>query len=359
VSGRFVVEADGGSRGNPGVAGCGAVVRGPEGEVLAERSISLGTTTNNVAEYQGLIAGLRAAAELGADTVDVRMDSKLVVEQMSGRWRVKQPHLQPLVAQATELVGGFAQVSFTWVPRAENAHADRLANEAMDAAASGEQPRDRERAPAVGDEATTRLVLLRHAQTDFSVEGRYCGRGDPQLTRVGWQQARLLARRVAKLPNLPTSGSVVLSSPLRRARQTADEVAGEIGGETVVHDALREADFGEWEGLTFAEAAQRDPELHRKWLSDPSVPPPGGESLDAVHRRVAALRDELVDRYAGRTAVVVSHTTPLKALLRLGLGAGPEVFFRLRLDLASLSIVEFYADGYASVRLVNDTSHLA
>ena len=125
------------------------------------------------------------------------------------------------------------------------------------------------------------------------------------------------------------------------------------------HDALREADFGEWEGLTFAEAAQRDPELHRKWLSDPSVPPPGGESLDAVHRRVAALRDELVDRYAGRTAVVVSHTTPLKALLRLGLGAGPEVFFRLRLDLASLSIVEFYADGHASVRLVNDTSHLA
>lgn len=81
--------------------------------------------------------------------------------------------------------------------------------------------------------------------------------------------------------------------------------------------------------------------------------------MDAVHRRVAALRDELVDRYAGRTAVVVSHTTPLKALLRLGLGAGPEVFFRLRLDLASLSIVEFYADGHASVRLVNDTSHLA
>src|SRR5690606_40177150 len=136
-------------------------------------------------------------------------------------------------------------------------------------------------APAVGDEAIIRLVLLRHAQTDFSVEGRYCGRGDPQLPRVGWQQARLLVRRVAKLPNLPTSGSVVLSSPLRRARQTADEVAGEIGGGTGVHDALREADFGGGGGRQFAEAAPRDPGRPRQWLSAPSVPQPGGGRLDA------------------------------------------------------------------------------
>ncbi len=90
------VEADGGSRGNPGPAGYGAVVRDPAtGEVLAERSESLGTATNNVAEYQGLIAGLTAAAELGAAEVDVRMDSKLVVEQMCGRWQIKHPGLRP------------------------------------------------------------------------------------------------------------------------------------------------------------------------------------------------------------------------------------------------------------------------
>ncbi|WP_174531424.1 reverse transcriptase-like protein, partial [Micromonospora maritima] len=129
-----VIEADGGSRGNPGPAGYGAVVRDPEtGEVLAERSESIGTATNNVAEYRGLIAGLEAAAELGAAEVEARMDSKLVVEQMCGRWQIKHPGLRPLAAQAAGLVGRFAAVRFVWVPRERNRHADALANAAMDA----------------------------------------------------------------------------------------------------------------------------------------------------------------------------------------------------------------------------------
>ncbi len=135
---RLVVEADGGARGNPGPAGYGAVVRDAEsGEVLVERSGGLGVTTNNVAEYQGVIAGLRAAAELGGTEVDVRLDSKLVVEQLSGRWKIKQPHLRPLAAEATELLGRFRRSTLRWVPRAANAHADRLANAAMDAQARG------------------------------------------------------------------------------------------------------------------------------------------------------------------------------------------------------------------------------
>lgn len=136
---RLLVEADGGSRGNPGSAGYGAVVRDlATGEVLAEVSESLGRATNNVAEYSGLIAGLRAAAAIaaGAD-VEVRMDSKLVVEQMSGRWQIKHPGLRPLAAEAAQVARGLGRVSYTWVPRARNAHADRLANEAMDRAASG------------------------------------------------------------------------------------------------------------------------------------------------------------------------------------------------------------------------------
>ncbi|MEV1146368.1 reverse transcriptase-like protein, partial [Micromonospora sp. NPDC049799] len=101
-----VVEADGGSRGNPGPAGYGAVVRDADtGEVLAERSESIGRATNNVAEYRGLIAGLEAAAELGATEVEARMDSKLVVEQMCGRWQIKHPGLRPLAAQAAGLIG--------------------------------------------------------------------------------------------------------------------------------------------------------------------------------------------------------------------------------------------------------------
>jgi ribonuclease H / adenosylcobalamin/alpha-ribazole phosphatase len=131
------VEADGGSRGNPGPAGYGAVVRdAATGEVLAEVSDSLGRATNNVAEYSGLIAGLGAAAAIapGAD-VEVRMDSKLVVEQMSGRWQIKHPAMRPLAAKARETAGAFGRVSYTWVPRSRNAHADRLANQAMDSAA--------------------------------------------------------------------------------------------------------------------------------------------------------------------------------------------------------------------------------
>ncbi|EOD68335.1 reverse transcriptase-like protein, partial [Amycolatopsis vancoresmycina] len=110
------------------------MIRDSDGQVLAERKESLGVVTNNVAEYRGLIAGLAAAAELGASTVDVRMDSKLVVEQMSGRWKIKHPDMQPLAEQAKELAAGFSRVRYEWIPRAQNSHADRLANEAMDAA---------------------------------------------------------------------------------------------------------------------------------------------------------------------------------------------------------------------------------
>jgi probable phosphoglycerate mutase len=132
----LVVEADGGSRGNPGPAGYGAVLRDDEtGEVLAERSEGIGIATNNVAEYQGLIAGLRAAVDVGgpAAIVEVRMDSKLVVEQMSGRWKVKHPAMRPLALEAARLVRQLGSVRFTWVPRERNKHADRLANLAMDA----------------------------------------------------------------------------------------------------------------------------------------------------------------------------------------------------------------------------------
>jgi ribonuclease H / adenosylcobalamin/alpha-ribazole phosphatase len=133
VGGLVIVEADGGSRGNPGPAGYGAVVLDPDTDaVLAERRGGLGRTTNNVAEYQGLIAGLAAARELGADAVAVRMDSKLVVEQMSGRWKIRHAHLQTLAAQAKDLVDEFDRVTFEWIQRERNTRADRLANEAMD-----------------------------------------------------------------------------------------------------------------------------------------------------------------------------------------------------------------------------------
>ena len=133
---KVVVEADGGSRGNPGPAGYGSVVWSADRSiVLAESKQAIGRATNNVAEYRGLIAGLEEAAKLQATEVAVSMDSKLVVEQMSGRWKVKHPDLAELHAQARALASRFDRISYTWIPRAENSHADRLANEAMDAAA--------------------------------------------------------------------------------------------------------------------------------------------------------------------------------------------------------------------------------
>ncbi|WP_145987877.1 reverse transcriptase-like protein, partial [Streptomyces hygroscopicus] len=137
---RFVVEADGGSRGNPGPAGYGAVVSDAEtGETLAEVAEYIGTATNNVAEYKGLVAGLRAAYALDPEAeVRVRMDSKLVIEQMSGRWKIKHPDMRPLATEA-KAVFPAGRMSYEWIPRERNKHADRLANEAMDAGKRGEQ----------------------------------------------------------------------------------------------------------------------------------------------------------------------------------------------------------------------------
>jgi broad specificity phosphatase PhoE len=199
----------------------------------------------------------------------------------------------------------------------------------------------------------TRLLLLRHGQTEFSVQRRYSGRGDPELTPLGHAQAAGAAARLARVPGI----AAVLTSPLLRARQTAGAVAEATGAPLVVRERLVETDFGEWEGLTFAEARTRDAQRHGEWLGSEEVAPPGGESFAAVGRRVEVERAELVQEHPGATLVLVSHVTPIKMLLRDALQAGPGVLYRLHLDLAALSIVDFYPDGGASVRLVNDTSH--
>ncbi|KJK47134.1 acid phosphatase [Lentzea aerocolonigenes] len=351
---KVIVEADGGSRGNPGPAGYGAVVRDKlSGETLAERKGFIGVATNNVAEYQGLIAGLRAAQELDAETVDVRMDSKLVVEQMAGRWKIKHPSMQPLAREAQQLARAFQKITYEWIPRERNRQADRLANEAMDgekqAAEGDKQPHW---SGAIGE--PTRLILLRHGQTKLSIERRYSGRGDHELTELGLQQAEKAARRLSEVDGV----EAIISSPLQRATQTAQALASKTGLEVVTHQGLIETDFGTWEGLTFAEAAEQDPEIHRRWLSDTSQKPPGGESFDEVHARVRKARTEIIAKFGGKTLVVVSHVTPIKTLLRQALDVGPQFLFRMHLDLTGVSIAEFYPDGHASVKLVNDTSHL-
>lgn len=127
-----IVEADGACRGNPGPASYGALLRDPRThEVLDSVAEAIGVTTNNVAEYRGLIAGLEMVRARGIEgPVEVRMDSKLVVEQMSGRWKIKHRDMQRLALVARDLLP--PQVSFVWVPRSDNSDADRLANAALD-----------------------------------------------------------------------------------------------------------------------------------------------------------------------------------------------------------------------------------
>jgi len=381
-AGKLVVEADGGSRGNPGPAGYGALVRDPvTGEVLEEICDSLGTATNNVAEYSGLVAGLRAAARLapGAD-VEVRMDSRLVVEQMSGRWKIKDPNLRVLAHSAQDEARRLGRVSYVWVPRARNAHADRLANQAMDAAMGQSGPGGpgrgrRQRSGNVAEEGAeagesadpgpargwgpargqaTTTLLLRHGQTALSAERRFAGRGDTPLTDAGLRQAAAAAARLAARGGIEK----VVTSPLQRAWRTAEAVARATRAPLQVEEDLAETDFGKWEGLTFAEASARWPDEMSAWLADASVAPPGGESFAAVARRVAGLLDRLLAEHPSGTLVLVSHVTPIKTLACQAMLAPPAALFRIHLDVASLCEIDWFADGPAMVRSLNDTAHL-
>ena len=397
---KLIIYADGGSRGNPGIAGSGTVVYAADGTtVLREIVYVVGKkASNNVAEYHGLLRGLEAAVELGADDVDFYMDSRLVVEQMNGRWKIKHPDMKQLGLQAQKLMQQLGAVHLSWVRRSDNKVADALSNEAMDAAAKGHAPGVVERGDAAGaapkpaadsqngdptevpgespvssdDDTTstgshgswtgatcqpTTLILVRHGQTTYSAEHRYCGHSDIALTEVGEQQAEDSAAAVAERGVI----DLVVSSPLQRCQVTAKKIAEKTGAELETHDALIEANFGEWEGLTFQQAQDDDAELHDAWVTDASLAPPAGESLAQVHRRVREFRKQLVAKHPGKTIAVVSHVNPIKSLIRQALNAGPATFSHLFLDLASIGVVKFYDENSpvaSAVLSVNETAHL-
>lgn len=375
---RLVVETDGGSRGNPGPAGYGALVRDPTtGAVLAERAGFLGVVSNNVAEYTGLIEGLRAAVEIDPDArIDVRADSRLVVEQMSGRWQVKHEDMRRLGAQARAVCPP-GQVTYTWVPRSANAAADALANEAMDArqtitrdlvatapgsaARMGTPPGSVSRLPAdalaglaprpsgapsrFDDEAPVTLVLVRHGETPLTVLRAYSGSSapGPGLTDIGRAEASAAAEVVARLghdlwADLATP-TMLVASPMVRTQETA-RVLGERLGLVATTDArFAECDFGRWDALTRAEIEVHDGPLLRAWHADPTVRAPGGESVADVDARVRAVLDELARTHRGETVVVATHTVVVRAAVGLTLGAGPVGSMQVRVPPGSVSIV--------------------
>ena len=384
-----IIEADGGSRGNPGPAAYGALLKDADtGEVLAEDGTTIGEATNNVAEYAGLIAGLKLAQEFAPDAdIEVRMDSKLVVEQMSGRWKVKHPSMRPLAVEANRLAP-FGTV-FTWVPREQNKHADRLANEALDGLRHGvsvgpEEPpgeptaqpsevdgeqgpeQDAEReveqlapsrgwAPVAGTPTT--VVLVRHGVTKHTTEKRLSGglaSANPGLSEEGRSQVRATAEWLAPLAE---QISAVVASPVRRTMESAEILAEVLGHQVEVEPGFAEMEFGIWDGLTIDEVAQEHHADLDAWLGSLDVAPGGGESFRVVEARVLDGLQRLVDAHPGQTVVVVSHVTPIKTLVAHALGAPLESVFRMELAPASVTVVSWFRGGQegpmASMRLFN------
>ena len=387
----LVVEADGGSRGNPGVAGWGALVRdAASGTVLWEGAAPLGKASNNVAEYSGLVAGLKAAQRIdpGAD-VQVLMDSKLVVEQMAGRWKIKHEDMRRLALEARDeaaaLSAAGGSVSFRWVPREQNKAADALSNTGMDGrtvdrmldapAPAGSTPSGASPAVveaveelvdptpegATGSLAAqptdlgtpTRVLLIRHGVTDFTVAGRLDGRGgaDPSLNDAGLVQAKAAGRATAHL--LGGAPARVVTSSLARARETGAAVAAAIGARPEVDADWDEQDFGDWDGAAVADLVRDQPQELAALRADPAYARPGGENHEQMAGRVVAAFERVVAE--GGTTVVVCHRKPIMAVLAHLLRIPHDTVWRLAAAPGSLTAVEVWSDGNASVAFTNRT----
>jgi len=368
---RLVVEADGGSRGNPGNAGYGALVRDAlSGAVIAERAESVGIASNNVAEYSGLVAGLKAAFDIDpAAEVLVRLDSKLLVEQMSGRWKIKHEDMRRLALKAREVAADLSaaggSVTYTWIPRAGNSAADALANSAMDGKPvnwTGTPDRARP-APLTGTTgpvadmgAPTRVVLVRHGVTDFTAAGKLDGRGgsNPSLNSEGRRQARAAAAGVRAF--IGDNAACVITSSMQRAIETGTAIGDELGVRAQVDADWDEQSFGDWDDTSMGYLASRHPQELLRFREDPHYARPGGEAHVDLEGRVLAAFERATA--AGGTVVVASHRKPIMTVLGHLLGIPYERIWRIATAPASLTSVEVWADGGASVAFVNDTSHL-
>jgi probable phosphoglycerate mutase len=379
----LIIEADGGSRGNPGIAGSGAcVIDADTGEVILEISKFIGVATNNVAEYLALVAGLEGAYSLNADArILVRMDSKLVIEQMAGRWKIKHPDMQQLGARVQKTVAG-KQVRWQWIPREENSRADALANKAMDeqgdAVISAKEAGPRAsvvefnqtlpssvRAPGGVTEQLTTVVLVRHGRTHLTESKRISGRGgeNPGLSDLGREDAHKVAKALAEIGNTgPWSHlspiSSIVASPIQRTMDTAHIIANELGLGVQVNEKIAEISFGDWDGHTNEEVMSKWDADFKNWQGSWSVSPPNGESLEVFDARVQSGRRQILAEHAGKTVAVVSHVMPIRGFIRAGMDAGVAGYWRPQISPCSITIIRFWGDQAAEVMTVNATSHL-
>ena len=355
----FRLTADGGSRGNPGPAGYGAVVT-ENGKIVAELFDVIGVATNNVAEYNGLLAGLAHIHQLDKEaTVEVAMDSKLVVEQMSGRWQIKHADMRDLAKQCRDAHTP-SLVTYSWIPRDDNSHADRLANKALDGG-SAHKPAaviqqnyltDRLRSA----EIPTFIYFVRHGETVLTPTRKFSGTGalDPELMQDGLDQAELVAEEAVKL-----GAEVLIASPLNRTRQTAEAIARTTGLEIIFDEAWFELSFGSWDGKSIEEVKEEEPDAYQAWLNSTAYAPGGGESWDQATVRIEEALEKLVAEYPGKKIIVVTHNGVIKTAVRLAIGAPAEAVFHVDAAPCSISSISIWpSDGLRAVRSVNERGHL-
>ena len=393
---RVLIEADGGSRGNPGPAGSGAVlIDYDSGAILAEIALFIGVATNNVAEYKAVLAAIELANEIAPEAkLLVRMDSKLVVEQMSGRWKIKNEGMQELSGLMAKAIGS-RDVTFEWIPREQNSKADSLANEAMDAEssvtrkfvvepgtstinvvtlASKNTAADLEynpelpssvRAPRNVTKKLTTVILVRHGRTALTETHKLSGRGgeDPQLSELGREDARKVALELAKVGNSSVFAklvppSAIISSPIARTRETAQVIADQLGLRVNIEDDIAEIAFGEWDGHTNQEVSARWPEQYNAWRGDVQIAPPGGESLEEFDVRVQRGRARILEQYEGQTVVVVSHVMPIRGFIKAATVSDWPIYWRASVAPCSITVLRFWGDEAAEITTVNYTSHL-
>jgi probable phosphoglycerate mutase len=359
VARHFLLTADGGSRGNPGPAGYGSVIT-ENGKIIAELFDFIGVATNNVAEYSGLIAGLTAINEIDSTaTVDVKMDSKLVVEQMSGRWQIKHADMRVL-AQSARSAHNPSLVNYTWIPRDENSHADRLANKALDQQTGGgeviqtQQNYLTER--LLSTEKATNIFLIRHGETILTPFKRFSGDGElnPELTHIGLEQAEKVAAAVAQL-----NPEVIIASPLKRTTQTAEALSRQTGLPIVFEEAWIECSFGVWDGLSIDEVKEKYPADYQSWISSTGFAPPQGESYDSVALRVDAALNQIAAEYPGQRVAVVTHNGTIKSAAKVVIGAPAESIFHIDVSPCSITTVSIWpSDGLRALRTLNEQAHL-
>ncbi len=355
----FLLTADGGSRGNPGPAGYGSVIS-ENGSIIAELYDHIGIATNNFAEYSGLIAGLSAINAMDPlATVEVKMDSKLVVEQMSGRWQIKHADMRSLANDA-RAAHAPNLVTYTWIPRDENSHADRLANKALDLQAGGGEivsvRKNYLTERLLSSEKATTIFLIRHGETPLTPMKKFSGDGplDPHLTEEGLAQAELVAAAIAEL-----NPEIIVASPLNRTRQTAEAISKVTGLPINFDQTWIECSFGIWDGMSIEEVKARYPADYQAWLSSTAFAPPEGESYDAVSIRIEEALEQIVSMYPSQRVAVVTHNGTIKTAAKLAIDSPAESIFHIDVSPCSITTISIWpSDGLRALRSLNETSHL-